>query len=219
MGGWSSNISQAIRDVIPDEGIWQDLPGWDITKFREEAGNIVTTSTTPVLVLTSDVVSVSWAASNVDAAYLIGQVPRSLATLPSKTAAVRNIPFPRLRLILSMLQATDNTDTPGLTVTAKARAFDGAVKATFTSNFLASQPLPGGGSSAATNVITNQTNPKAYVYDFWEVYGTGPVYIEPGDSLHIKIVPGTHGNNAVSCHGLILQAACNMAYTDKRLRV
>lgn len=215
MGGSAANLGQQFRDSVPDEGFWVDLPNCSLNQLREENGNIVTTATTPVLVLSSDWIFAKWAAGNADAAYLLVQLGRELANTPSKVAATINKLFPRLRLTLSArMDGVVGPDVPALTVTAKCRSFTGAIKATFTANFKAS--FQGG---PATNALSNQTNCLPLTFDFFETSGTGPVYIEPGDQLVVKIVPAAHANDAIELHGLRMQAKMNNGYTDPRLRV
>lgn len=217
MSGMGYNINESIRGTVPDQGAWFDLP-YSTMDLEGHTGLRLTLTTTPYRVLTSDKLSVKWDASSSVAAYLKVMLPQSLAARPSKTAATINIPFPRIRLILAAVSA-GATDAPAFTITAKARAFGGAEKATFTAGFLASQPMPGGATSDATNTATNATNGKVLVFDFFEKSGTGPVYLAPGDDMDIKIVPGAHTTDALSIYGLRVQAALNANYTDLRSRV
>lgn len=216
MGAWDSNINEAIRGSVSDEGSWETLPK-TLMDLEGHTGLRLTLTTTPYRVLTSEKLTVIWDASSSVAAHLKVVLPRNLAMRPSKVAATLDIPFPRIRVFLSALSA-GATDTPGFAVTAKAKALGGAVKATFTAVFRASQPIPGGGTSAATEGAAPTTG-AVLCYDFFGVYGTGPVYLAPGDDMDITITPDAHTTDTLTIDGLLVEAAVNAAYTEDRLRV
>jgi len=215
MAAWGSNINEAIRQGTADQGFWKDYDLFNIV--RDEAGLILTGSTSPVLALASDVLSISWAAANVDAMYAKIRLTDHLALLASKAAATINIPFPRFKLNALLLSAGD-TNTPRITVTAKLRAAAGAVKATFTPTSIeADGTTLTNGTCKPLLTNTLAVNPELRTWNFFETYGTGPVYAAPGDYLDLKIVPGTHGTDAIGLHGIWLQVAENIRQTDPSL--
>lgn len=217
MGAWASNLNQAVRISEPDQGSWFDLP-YSTMDLEGHTGLRLTLSTTPYRVLSSAKLTVKWDASSSVAAYLKAQLPSSLALRASKTVGANtyNIAFARLRLVLAAMSG-GLTDVPGFTVTGKSQAFGGAVKATFTSVFKASVPMPESITSAATNAVT-PTTPAVLVYDFFDTYGAGPVYIAPGDDFDFTITPDAHTTDVLTLHGLRVQAALNPAYTLDALR-
>ncbi len=216
MGAWGSNVNKALRDCVPDFGVRLDLPV-SINDLVGSAGNTCTTTTTPKRVLSSDITIVQWDATSVVAAYVKTRLPSNLAKVPKLSGKIE---FADLRLHLSARSA-GATDSPAFTVTAKARAPGGAVKATFTAVF--TPPAAPASTSvdyaaylaqyATANTVTNTTNPKEYVFSFKDVAGTGPTYIEPGDSIDIKIVPGAHNTDALELHDLRLTAGLNACNT------
>lgn len=211
MGGGKNQIGELLRDSVPDEGNWQDIAAISLNQLREENGNIVTTGTTPVLVLANDFLSVKWAAGNTDAAYLIWQAGRELAFRSHRTS---HVPYTRLRLTLALrMAAAVGPDTPAIAVTARARAFNGALKQAFTGVY-----KPRSVTSPEANAVTNQTNPLDYTFTFNDVVNADNLIIQPGDSVVFKVVPGAHGTDDLECWGIRLQAAMNPAYTDVSLR-
>jgi hypothetical protein len=214
--GWAApnTINQVLRLSTADEGQLYDLP-YMLTDLAGSAGNNITTSTTPKIVLSSDKIYAQWDTSSSVAAYLKVQIPRQAAYQPSKKAATLNIPFLRLRVALSLLVPTTvGPDTPSITVTAVSRASNGAVKGPFTAVFVP----PADGSAPTTAAVSNQTNPLLYVFDFFEVIGSGTTYLAPGDDMDIKIVPGAHTNDVLQLHGLRVECALNQCKTDPTIR-
>lgn len=222
MGAWGSNINEAIRDCVPDEGVRLDLP-IDLNHLIGSAGNLCTTTTTPKRVLTSDQTIIQWDASSSVAAYVHTRLPANLAKTPKLSGKV---PFADLRIALRMKSA-GATDAPALTVTAKARAAGGAIKATFTAVFTP-PPAPPTTSPdyttyaaryATTNAVSgtaaDAANPKDYVFSFKNVSGTGPAYLEPGDTIDIKIVPGAHTTDAITLWDVRLSAGLNACNTER----
>lgn len=210
-----SHLQQQIRDSIPDQGFQTDIDLMNL--MRDEAALLITGSTSPVSVIASDYLMYRWAAANVDAMTCKVRLPRTLAMQPSKAAATLSIPFPRLKLHLDLrMGAAVGPDVPRVTVTAKARASGGALKATFTPTSIDTD------GSVLTNgtckPLANSTNPEDRTWNFFGVYGTGPVYLAPGDYLDIKIVPGAHGTDTVELHGAWLEVWSNAALTTRSLR-
>lgn len=213
-----STLGQAFRTSIPDEGfpITQDL----FNILRGHTGLSLTLTTTPKLVLTSDYLTAQWDATVVAAALAKVYIPPTLAFRPSKASATINIPFPRFRVHLRARMA-GASDTPRITLTAQARAADGAIKATFTpkSNEKSGETDTGvvltDGTCAA---LTNATNPAVRTWDFFEVYGTGPVYLAPGDYIDLKFVPAAHGTDAIEVHGATVSMHVNPNYTTESQR-
>lgn len=211
------NIQQFIRDSVPDEGFWQDVDLFN--SVRGHTGLLLTGSTTPVLDLTSDYLMFKWAAASTATAYVKHRFGRELAYQQNKTAGANtyNIPIPRFRLNAALRMAGSTDATTRVTVTAILRAANGAQKGTFTPTSIESD------GSTLTNgtckYVSNQTNPLVYTWDFSNVYASGPLYAAPGDSIDFKIVPGSHGTDALECHQLYLQVANNLAYTIESQRV
>ncbi len=218
MGAWGSNINEAIRDCIPDEGVRLDLPV-SIDDLNSSTGVNCTTATTPKRVLSSDITIIQWDASSSVAAYLHCKLPHNLAKAPKLSGKVE---YADLRLGL-IAKSAGATNSPAFTVTAKARSAGGAVKATFTAVF--TPPAAPASTSpdyaayaaqyATSNAVTNTTDPKEYVFSFKDVAGTGPTYIEPGDSIDIKIVPGAHTTDALELHDIRLSAGFNACNTER----
>lgn len=212
MAAWASNIQEAIRESVPDQGFNFDIDLFNL--LTDEAGTLIGAGTTPVAVVSSDETFKRWAASNVDASYANVRLPRTLASRPSVVAATRDILFPRAKLhIVAVMSGA--SDTPRVTVTAKARNGVGALKATFTPTSL---------DSDGTTVLTNGTGKalsdslQEIVWDFSLASGTGPVYLAPGDRFDIKIVPGTHGTDTVNLYDAWLEVWANANLTDITLR-
>ena len=199
MAAWASNIHQAIRSAVPDQGFQQEIDLFNL--LTDEAGTPVGAGTTPVAVVSSDETLKRWAASNVDAMYANARLPRSLAYRESKVAATLGIRYPRVKLHV-VAKMSGASDTPRITVTAKARNGTGALKATFT---------PTSVDSDGTTVLTDGTGKplssslQEIVWDFFLISGTGPVYLAPGDRLDLKIVPGTHGTDTVDLYDAWLE--------------
>lgn len=211
-----SSIQQDIRESIPDQGNFRDIDIFNI--LRDEAFTLIGAGTTPVAAVSSDTAHFVWAAANVDAAYAAIRLGRDLALSPSRAAATKGIPFPRFKLNLGVrMAAAAGPDQPRITVTAKLRAMGGAIKATFTPKSIETDGTTLTNGTCAA--VTNTTNPELRTWDFFEIAGTGPVYAAPGDTLYLKIVPGTHGTDALHLHQAYLQVAENIAYTDERLRL
>lgn len=222
MGAWGSNINEAHRDCEPDEGVRLDLPV-GLMDLNGSTGITCTTATTPKRVLSSGQIYVQWDASSSVAAYIHTELPRNLALRPKSSGKVL---YTDLRLSLRMKSA-GATDSPAMTVTAKARSAGGAIKATFTAVFTP-PPAPPTTSPdyttyaaryATTNAVSglaaDAANPKNYVFSFADVAGTGPVYLAPGDSIDITITPGAHTTDAITLWDLRLSAGLNACNTER----
>lgn len=213
MAAWGSNLGEAIRESVPDQGFPENLDLFNIV--RGHTGLLLTLSTTPKNVLSSGYTTFQWDASSSVAAYVKTLLPASMAFQPSKKAATLNIPFLRFRLHMRVRMA-GATDTPRITVTAKLRAVDGAIKATFTPTSIETDgSLLTDGTCAA---LGNPTNPALRTWDFFETSGSGPVYSAPSDYLDLTITPGTHTTDALECHGITLGRHVNPNYTDIAMR-
>lgn len=205
-----STLNEAIRQSEPDAGFWTDL-GIGIKDLMGHTGLDCTLTTTPKRVLGSDDLYIQWDAGVSVAAYLVVPLPRTLA---KRQKLSYGIAYAQLRLHLA-LRSAGATNSPAMTVTAKARAKNGALKATFTAVF---RPDPSG-AAPTTNAVSTQTNPLEYVYTFEELAGTGPTYIEPGDKLVITITPAAHAADALELHDLHISCTQNAGFTDRTKRV
>lgn len=216
MAAWGSNIGEAIRESVPDQGFPETIDLFNI--LRGHTGLLLTLSTTPKNVLTSDYLTAQWDASSSVAAYVKTMLLPTLAFQASKKVTgsgtpdlTYNIPFLRFRLHARVRMA-GATDVPVITVTAKLRASGGAIKTLFTPTSIAAD-----GSTltdGTCKALGNPTNPDLRTWDFFQTYGTGPVYAAPGDYLDIKMVPGAHTTDALELHGLTMGWNVNPNYTD-----
>ncbi len=224
MGGtFGSNIGQANRLSVPDQGVLQDI---DLFNFaRDEAALLITGSTSPVSAITSNYLLYSWAASNVDAMQFKTRIPRNAAYKVSKATAgtgtpdnTYNRPFLNFQ-ISAALRSGGATNSPRVTCLGILRAANGAQKGTFTptsaemSSEVATGVILTDGTCAALPT-GGSTNPVVRTWDFFNVYASGPLYAAPGDSIDFWLIPGTHGTDTVELHQIWQTIALNPAFTD-----
>lgn len=208
---WGSNVNQELRLSVPDHGVLHDI---DLFNFcRDEAALLITGSTSPVSVISSNYLMYRWAASNVDAMQIKTRIPRSAAYKISKKAATLNIPFLNFQVTAAM-RSGGTTDAPRVSCFGILRSATGAQKGTFTPTSIDSDGSTLTDGTCAALTTGGSTNPEVRTWNFFEVYGSGPLYAAPGDSLDLRLVPGTHGTDTVELHQLYMSIALNPAYTD-----
>lgn len=222
MGAGGSETNQLLRDTVTDQGVRRDI---DLFNFaRDEAGLLITGSTSPVSVMSSNYLMHRWAASNVDAMQFKIKIPREAAYKTSKkylTTSVTDLPFLNFQFHAA-LRSGGTTDSPRVTCLGILRAPDGAQKGTFTPT------SPEMAAEVATGVILTDgtcaalptggsTNAKVRTWNFFEIFATGPLYAAPGDSLDLWLIPGTHGTDTVELQQAWMSIAMNPCYTDPAL--
>ncbi len=216
MGAGGHEINKAIQDCIADQGFWQELPV-DLNDIRSATGDLPTTAspnsaTAPLPVLTSDMLTLSVAAGASSTFYLAFRLPAEAAAYAP--TGDTTAPYPALRVGLSLFMAGTPTNTPIITVTAKAYpqnragASAGVVKATYTAVYRA----PFDGSVPTSAAVANITTPLEYVWDFTGVLSSSGSYkLEAGDWIVVKFAVATHTTDAMTIAGAFARARLNAA--------
>lgn len=208
---WASNVNQELRLSVPDHGVLQDIDLFNIA--RDEAALLITGSTSPVSVISSNYLMYRWAAANVDAMQFKTRIPRNAAYKTSKASATVNRPFLNFQ-ITAALRSAGATDAPRVNCKGILRSATGAQKGTFTPTSIDSDGTVLTDGTCAALTTGGSTNPEVRTWNFFEVYASGPLYAAPGDSLDLWIYPAAHGTDAIEMHQVYMSIALNPAFTD-----